>query len=303
MGNPAPPHPELLWYARFKEQNTVRAERLVRVWRKEELGNLSTTFQSKSRVFWKKPTTFSSKLERGACHECRRSKAFSPMKDFFLQECENDTDRYLSRLLRSSMPCLYLTGKGREPLLMRRSLQSVLPLLSLGPCRIPNRTSCIKGHRLPQLQVTTGLCARQGKDPGTPALPEHHQSITSTIYCWQGWAAAWQQLQPSFSSERATNSCCAERRVVASLRSCCRSTAISTELCHWGVSLTAFEDLKNQQDLGAGSLFLTGKGPNQLLLPAPAEFGARLLPPLPKRQKQPFLRAAASAPRSCWAQQ
>lgn len=82
MGNPAPPHPEMLWYARFKEQNTVRAEHLVRVWRKEELGDLSTTFQSKSRVFWKKPTTFSSKLERGACHECRRSKAFSPMQDF-----------------------------------------------------------------------------------------------------------------------------------------------------------------------------------------------------------------------------
>lgn len=81
MGNPAPPHPELLWYARFKEQNTVRAERLVRVRRKEELGNLSTTFQSKSRVFWKKTTPFSSKLERGACHECR-SKAFSPMQDF-----------------------------------------------------------------------------------------------------------------------------------------------------------------------------------------------------------------------------
>lgn len=79
------------------------------------------------------------------------------------------------RLLRSSIPCLHLTGKGREALLLR--LQSVLLLLLLRPCRIPNAATCIKGHHFPQLQVNTGLLARQGGDCGAPALPEHHPSV------------------------------------------------------------------------------------------------------------------------------
>jgi len=136
-----------------------------------------------------------------------------------------------SRLLRSSTPHHHLAGKGREPLMPRRRLQSVLPLLSLRPHSIPDGASGIKGHRLPQLQVATGLCARQGRDPGAPALPRHHWSIASTICCWEGCAAARQRLPPSLSSERATNSCCAGPKVAASLRRSCWSRAVFSGLC------------------------------------------------------------------------
>lgn len=48
-GKSASPYHVLFWYGRFKEQNDDR-EYLVRVQRKNELGNLSSTFQSKGRV-------------------------------------------------------------------------------------------------------------------------------------------------------------------------------------------------------------------------------------------------------------
>lgn len=70
---------------------------------------------------------------------------------------------------------------------------------------------------------------------------------------------AQQQLQPSFSSERTTDSCCADGRVVASLRNSFQSIEVLTELCYQDMGLTAFEDLRNQQDPGARSLCLSGK--------------------------------------------
>ena len=58
-----------------------------------------------------------------------------------------------------------------------------------------------------------------------------------------------------------------------------------------------------KRDQGAGSIFLTGKGPDQLLLPALAEFGAELLSSFSRGRSSPPFRATASAPRSCWLQQ
>lgn len=152
----------------------------------------------------------------------------------------------------------------------------------------------------PPTTCSCDLCARQGRDPEASA-GEHRLSITRASYCWEGWAAAWQQLQPSFSSERVINSCCAGRKVVASLRNSCWCTAVFTVLCHWGMGLTAFEDLRNQQDLGARSLFLAEKVPNKHLLLLNLELSC--CPPFSRCGSSPFFRAAASTLWSCWAQQ
>lgn len=126
----------------------------------------------------------------------REKKSVFSHEGFFLQECKNYTYHYLRQLILQHYALPPPQQKGREPPLMRGRLHSVLPVLLLRLCRIPNGMSCIKGYCLPQLQVTTSLCAMLAKDPGAPALPEHYQSIASTVYCWEGWAAARSSCNP-----------------------------------------------------------------------------------------------------------
>lgn len=116
-------------------------------------------------------------------------------------------------------------------------------------------------------------------------------SITRAIYCWEGRTAARQQLQPGFSSERATNSCCAGRRVVASLRSSCWSTAIFTGLCHWGMGLTTFEDLRNQQR--SQKPFPDWESARPAPVPSSCRIWSSAAAPLLKRQKQPLLQSSS----------
>lgn len=107
-GNPASPYRALFRYARFKEQKDDREECLVRVWIKNEPGNLSSAFQSKSRVSKKKPKQtnqtkppiffFLIRKERMSWVPKKKKGVFSH-EGFFLQECENCTDQYLRQLI------------------------------------------------------------------------------------------------------------------------------------------------------------------------------------------------------------
>lgn len=221
----------------------------------------------------------------------KKKRMFFPMKDFSSRNVKIIHISTLGSLFCSTMPCHHLSRREESHHWWGEGSNLCCQFSCWDPAGSQMEWAASRVIRLPQLQVTTSLCAMQAKDPGAPALPEHHQSSARTVYCWEGWAAAQQQLQPSFSSERTTNSCCADGRVVASLSRTCQSTEVLTELFHWDMGLTVFENLRNQQDLGAFPWLGNDQTSSHIHLLLSLEISCC---PLPKRQEQPILQSSSS---------
>lgn len=181
---------------------------------------------------------------------------------------------------------------------MRRRLQSVLPALLLRPCRIPNGMSCIKGHRLPQLQVTTSLCAMQAKDPGAPAFLSTTRALPALFTAGRDGqrhssscnpVLAQRELQAlAVQTEEMLLPWGAVARAQKSWLSCATETWVSLPLKISEIGKTlepgAFPWLGNDQTSS-----------HWVWRSAAA--------PFPRGRSNLFFRAAAPAPQSCWAQQ
>lgn len=311
-GKPASPYHALFCYTRFKEQSNDRDECLVRVQRKNNLGNLSSTFQSKSRVLKQTNKTKPNKTTNFFFLITKESMSWVPkkikrmfftMEDFSFRNVKIIQISTLGSLLCKSMPCHHLRRREESHFWWREGSNLCCQFSCWDPagCQrewTASRAIAYHSCKLPPVFVQC--------EPRTLGLLQPFLSTTRSL------PALFTAGRDEQWHSRSCNPVLAQRAL--------QTLAVQTGelLLPWGAVAKAqkswlscatktwvslplkISEISKTHELGAFPCLGNDQTSSHIQLPLSLEISCC---PFPRSRSSLFFRAAAPAPQSCWAQQ